>query len=168
MPVAVRALKKQVSHHHFKAPRPNHLRYAKQFLKVLEKLRKRAQASAIKEIGKEQCDSISQRWQSYIKWLRQVALRCNCRKKPTGTKRLNQMLIDAILVIAERELRGMEAYADEIPDRTTFRHWARAFMRSVRLGRIHVDSIHQLTTTPAGASQISIYMRERIWKQRKE
>lgn len=164
--LAVRALRKQVSHHHFEAPRPNHIQSAKRLLRLLEDFRKRARAAAVKAIGKEQYSTVARRWRSYACWLRAVSLSCNCGRKLPGY-RSEPAIVDEVMKIAERELRSMEEYANEIPDKTTLRKWSREILRRARRGRINMG-VRSLIQTDQGAACISIYMRERIWKQRKE
>ena len=164
--LAVRALRKQVSHHHFDAPRPNYRQASKQLLRVLERIRRRAHAAALRELGKEQCAFIAKRWRSYIRWLRQLALSCQCGRK--GVKHLQQFEIEEVVKIAKRELSEIEEYKDEIPSQTTLWKWSRQLLRQVRRHRTFVAGPRLLISTPEGRACISIYMREQIRKQRYE
>jgi hypothetical protein len=164
---AVRALRKQVAHHHFEAPRPNYIQASRQLLRVLEKLRKCARRAAIREIGREGYNMNAQRWRSYARWLHAVALSCRCGRKP-GFKHTYQFFVRQVMKIAERELRSSEDYRDEVPDQATLRKWSRQLLRQVRRHRAHIAGARSLVDTPQGASIISIYMRGQIWKQRAE
>jgi hypothetical protein len=160
-------LRKQVAHKHFPPPVPNHVPAAKRFVRLLEKLRKRAKRLAIGEIGREPCNCLVAEWQRYVIWLRFWALGCICGKPlfPSAILKLRKAILDEVVRIEERELR-VDGYP--VPDQETLRTWGRKILHNVRRGREGSMGPRSLIQSPSGATAIRFYVRRQMIKAGQE
>jgi hypothetical protein len=161
--LAVRGLHRQVSHKHFNAPIPNYRPAAKRFLRLLEKLRKRAKYSAIQRVGRCQYKSIEAQWQQYACWLRTRAFGCECRNPHSSMRYFYRIKLDEVVRIEEEEELRADNY--RVPDARTLRKWARNIMSNVRRGRWEGLGPRSLIETPTGRAAIQFYLRRQMVKR---
>lgn len=168
--LAVRSLLLQVKHRRLAAPRPDYVPARKRFLRILEKLRRRARTAAIRSIGKPKYVWISGQWRQYERLLRQYAIQYDDRVRIFGmttvgrTRRSggydsNRYFIARVMKIAEQELTAENL---PIPNKRVLRNWARLLIRSVRRHREGTLNVSRLVESPAGHSCIRFFMRRKV------
>lgn len=158
--LAVRALRKQVSHKHFPPPPGNHIKASKKFLRSLERLRRRATTLAVRSLGRNQCKKTTRRWQHFIVWLRSRALGCICREQ-TGLTKYRKAIIDAVVKMEERELLE-DGYPPQAPE--VLRKLAIQLLSNVRRGREGPICIRTLISGETGPAIVRCYLRRQMVK----
>ena len=160
--LALRTLFKQVRHKHLPEPRcSDYVRAGKQFLRVLENLRKRARTAAVNAVGKEKYVWLTTQWRRYARILRIYAIDCRCGK-PLDPGRYNssRFYLDKIVKIAEQDLRDENIL---IPDPKILRRWAQLLLHNVRRHREGTITTRDLVESLAGRSCIRFFMRRKVW-----
>ncbi len=162
--LAVRALRKQLSHQHFSAPVPNYRAASKRFLRVLERLRKRARRLALRHLGRDQYGILAGRWQAFVVWLRSRALNCRCREG-NGSKRYRQSIINEVVGMVKRELAA-DGYPPQ--DEKSVRTWAKRIVYNVRRGREQGVGIRTLLQSESGPAVVRFYVRRQMVRSGQE